>query len=150
MEVKKIKISLKDLSEYIAYETNLLEESVEQAIRFIRSGIDHAVAEEHIEGTVKTLEGISMSNLTNTALIQLAINSNLDSTKAQQIVQSLQEYIVQNLNKGYEVEIEGLGTYRKPSKIKELDVNSQLEFEPLPFPDIPLLKINKIGGKENE
>ncbi|MBL7100537.1 MAG: hypothetical protein ISS23_01135, partial [Nanoarchaeota archaeon] len=103
-----------------------------------RSGIDHAVAEQNISSTVKTLEGIAMPGLSNEGLITMAIaSSSLYHKDAELVVESLQNYIIQNLNAGYELEIEGLGTYRKPSGIEELNRNSKLEFDPLPWPDIP-------------
>ena len=134
----KMKLSIQNLSAEIAQEINLPEESVKSAVQSIRSGIDHAVAEQHISSRVKTLQGISMTNLTNEGLVTVASSgSGLDRAKSQLTVQNLQERIIQDLNKGYEIEIEGLGTYCKPSGAKELDLNSELEFQPLLYPDIP-------------
>jgi len=133
-----MKITIEDLSTEIAKEINLQEELVKSAIQSIRSGIDHAVAEKHVSSSVNTLEGISMENLTNEGLVTVASScSGLDREKAQLTIRNLQERIIRDLNKGNEIEIEGLGTYRKPSTAEKLDINSELEFEPLPQPDIP-------------
>ena len=126
------------LTRNIANDSGLPHEDVKIAIRAVRSAIDHSIVKGKIDSAIHTVEGVSIGDLTNEGLITVASTcSNLDYSKATRMVEALQVRITGLLNETSNVEIDGLGTYFKIRSDETVNSKSQLEFRPLPYPDIP-------------
>jgi len=134
----KMEIKAQDLIRDVASKVRLHPNLARAAVKGIMLGVDYGVTEGNITAPTKTLEGMTMTSLPIKSLVAIvAASSGLDHKKAEDVVHAVEQSIIEPFKQGYEVvEIENLGTYRKPPGIKVVDISIPLVFEPVSI-DIP-------------
>lgn len=137
-----MKIKVNDLTSRVVSELHIPRGLAKEVVKSIAVGIDYGVGKieekARIKGPIATTDGLCLDTLPKQALITNTVAyTGINRPIAKKAIESVQNYIIEALRKGYEVEVENIGKYRVSPRTKKINERSSLLFEPVPYPKIP-------------